>query len=575
MTLLRGENQPLATSSYINPLPPKLNVVRNPATRVRQAVRDNNVPLLSRLQHKTDLRNADKNRLTSLSWAAIEGSLEVFEWLLLDYGHDDQELSRDADNNTILHLLASVPSLSPSPYTYQLSSPAFPARQQTLSAEEQSGIALRMTQVYHTLFPFLLDWSNSGGKTALHVAAQAGNWRFISFLSELGADLDLTDLQGNTPLHYASAWGHLDTVRILLDRGCGYGIRNFEGFTASDFAFSERVAVGLNNIAKAVHEERKARRKESDRSMAQAQAQAQVQAQAQAQAPGQARTQARSQGQSPTLPPSSSSNPGPSLRQRSESVGGSSIAGSSSFGQTSYHSQPGIYHQAGQAGFFVPSHDPHDRFTDPMPDLPLAPPPLLGRDSDSYGYGERSSSLPMSRLGSASTSASASASNLSYPKPMVSSGSSHMPPSLQSRTSNHSAGSVSSSQRPTTSTSGTGTGTMGPPPLPPQAVLGRPTPPLQGGTLQPPRPSIPGPAHSQPGSQSSSQIPLPTLGPRSPSMPFASRGQAQEYDLAPPLPYSSYRERERSERVPTPPDAAFMRRANSAQSADKGGQSRV
>ena len=55
---------------------------------------DNNVPLLSRLQQKADLRNTDRNRLTSLSWAAIEGSLEVFEWLLLDYGHDDQELSR-------------------------------------------------------------------------------------------------------------------------------------------------------------------------------------------------------------------------------------------------------------------------------------------------------------------------------------------------------------------------------------------------------------------------------------------------------------------------------------------------
>lgn len=41
-----------------------------------------------------ELRNADRSRLTSLSWAAIEGGLEVFEWLLLDYGHDDQELSR-------------------------------------------------------------------------------------------------------------------------------------------------------------------------------------------------------------------------------------------------------------------------------------------------------------------------------------------------------------------------------------------------------------------------------------------------------------------------------------------------
>jgi hypothetical protein len=32
--------------------------------------------------------------MTSLSWAAVEGRTAVFEWLLLDHGHDDQELSR-------------------------------------------------------------------------------------------------------------------------------------------------------------------------------------------------------------------------------------------------------------------------------------------------------------------------------------------------------------------------------------------------------------------------------------------------------------------------------------------------
>lgn len=47
-----------------------------------------------RLQHKGDLRNTDKARLTSLAWAALELSVEVFEWLLLEYGHDDSELSR-------------------------------------------------------------------------------------------------------------------------------------------------------------------------------------------------------------------------------------------------------------------------------------------------------------------------------------------------------------------------------------------------------------------------------------------------------------------------------------------------
>lgn len=100
-TAAAGSGQPPAE-------PAPMRITRNPTRRVRQAVRgepsttacssaltpDNNVPLLARLQDKYDLRNSDSNRLTSLSWSAIEGCLEVFEWLLLDYGHDDQELSR-------------------------------------------------------------------------------------------------------------------------------------------------------------------------------------------------------------------------------------------------------------------------------------------------------------------------------------------------------------------------------------------------------------------------------------------------------------------------------------------------
>ncbi|ADV21106.1 hypothetical protein I305_00884 [Cryptococcus gattii E566] len=255
---------PLATSSHFNTPPPKLHVVRNPASRVRQAVRDNNVSLLQRLQHKTDLRNTDGNRLTSLSWAAMEGNIEVFEWLLLDYGHDDQELSRDSDNNTILHLLAAVPSRSLSPHTQILnSSSSFPPRPNPRPLAEQSAISLRMTHLYVELFPFLIDWSNTGGKTALHVAAQAGNAPFINFLCDLGADLDLTDLQGNTPLHYAAAWGYLDTIKVLLERGCTFSSRNFEGFTASEFAYSDRVQNALQTMARELFEERRHRRKEA------------------------------------------------------------------------------------------------------------------------------------------------------------------------------------------------------------------------------------------------------------------------------------------------------------------------
>jgi hypothetical protein len=90
------------------PYTPSLDIRRSPNIRIRQAVRgehavrksksrlisDNNVALLERFSHRWELRNVDKARMTSLSWAAAEGRTAVFEWLLLDHGHDDQELSR-------------------------------------------------------------------------------------------------------------------------------------------------------------------------------------------------------------------------------------------------------------------------------------------------------------------------------------------------------------------------------------------------------------------------------------------------------------------------------------------------
>lgn len=37
------------------------------------------------------------------------------------------------------------------------------------------GAALRMARIYYERYPFILEWSNVDGKTALHVAALKGN----------------------------------------------------------------------------------------------------------------------------------------------------------------------------------------------------------------------------------------------------------------------------------------------------------------------------------------------------------------------------------------------------------------
>ncbi|KAJ9098777.1 hypothetical protein QFC19_006253 [Naganishia cerealis] len=199
-----------------------------------------------RLQYKTQLRNTDSQRLTSLAWAALSGAEETFEWLLLDAGHDDDELSRDQENSTILHLLASLPS------------PLTPTTSKKHADLQKA--AVRMSILYWEAFPQLIDWSNASGKTALHLACQSGNADLVRTLCELGADYFLTDVQGNTPLHYASAWNQIECVRVLLEYGCPSGMRNSYGFTALEYAYSSTLARNFQEAIRDVAEGKKARR---------------------------------------------------------------------------------------------------------------------------------------------------------------------------------------------------------------------------------------------------------------------------------------------------------------------------
>ncbi|KAF8591424.1 ankyrin [Ramaria rubella] len=201
---------------------------KDASARLRRAVKENNLFLVKRLMDRTaDMRNTDPgaSRYTSLAWAAVLGHENTFDFLLTK-GHDDEELSKDADNNTILILLAGLRSGANSAYG------------SSRGPDGLQNAALRMARSYHERFPFILDWSNIQGKTALHMASLKGNDEFVAMLCDFHADVDLPDLLGNTPLHYASSWGHLPVVKLLIERGCQFVARNNEGYTATDYAYS-------------------------------------------------------------------------------------------------------------------------------------------------------------------------------------------------------------------------------------------------------------------------------------------------------------------------------------------------
>ncbi|KAG1866491.1 hypothetical protein DFJ58DRAFT_769421 [Suillus subalutaceus] len=223
---------------------------KDATVRLRRAVKENNLFLVKRLIQRTDMRNPDPGpkRYTSLAWAAVLGHEETFEFLLTA-GHDDEELSRESENNTILMLLADFKPPPPNPYA--------PGPSQV----DLMGAALRMARLYYERYPWILDWSNVQGKTALHMAALKGNEELVRMLCDLGADFDLSDNKGNTPLHYASSWGHIPIVQLLIERGCQFAARNNDGFTASDYAYSFSTRDTLQDSARMQFETNKKSRR--------------------------------------------------------------------------------------------------------------------------------------------------------------------------------------------------------------------------------------------------------------------------------------------------------------------------
>ncbi|KAL8915540.1 MAG: hypothetical protein Q9171_000105 [Xanthocarpia ochracea] len=201
--------------------------------RLRRAINLNDLVLVKRIirNNPNKLKNPDLDDggNTSLHLAAKLGFLEIAQFLV-DFGHEDDTVSRNVGWDTPLHLAvetsvpvavflatrfpqcipwknkqgADVIMLSartepPTPSISTTSPISPPSHQLFLNQQPQ--------QVPGLLQPLL--------STLLHLAP-------VPTKSLLAA----TDLDGNTALHYASAYGQLKAIRALLVAGANPGAKN-------------------------------------------------------------------------------------------------------------------------------------------------------------------------------------------------------------------------------------------------------------------------------------------------------------------------------------------------------------
>jgi len=186
------------------------------SVRLRRAIHLKDVPLVQRIVNANPklLQNpdfADKSN-TSLHLAAQAGLVEIAE-LLLNAGHEANEISRNADWDTPLMIAAQHGHVDVGKLLIDRCSRSIPLTNR--KGLDALAIACR-NQASTSLIPILLSHP------------------------QYPASIHSCDIDGNTPLHHASASGSLKALRILLIAGADPFTKN--AFDWTPLAYSQTVA---------------------------------------------------------------------------------------------------------------------------------------------------------------------------------------------------------------------------------------------------------------------------------------------------------------------------------------------
>ncbi|KAL9603688.1 MAG: hypothetical protein Q9219_001007 [cf. Caloplaca sp. 3 TL-2023] len=220
----------------------------NVPTRLRRAIHLDDLVLVRRIvkNHPTEIQNPDldDNGNTSLHLATILGLLGIAQFLV-DAGHENNNISRNANGDTPLHL----------------------------AVEKSAPIATFLAYK----FPHCIPWKNKQGADAVMLSARtlpssaaspqsppqhhrqqastaSSPQLLLTTLVQLSPVpasilLSAADNDGNTALHYASAHGQLKAIRALLAAGANPGARNAYSWTPIAYSSTVQAEVYFRGLA--------------------------------------------------------------------------------------------------------------------------------------------------------------------------------------------------------------------------------------------------------------------------------------------------------------------------------------
>ncbi|KAE8443682.1 hypothetical protein EG329_001454 [Mollisiaceae sp. DMI_Dod_QoI] len=149
------------------------------------------------LDHQVEINAQTKLGLTALHIASSKGHIRVVR-LLLERGANPGQV--DNNGRTALHCAVT---------------------------EDYEAVTQMLIQKVKSL----VDARDEEKRTALHVAASAGNLPIVTLLLGSGAEIDVRDREGFTPLHRAVSQQHEDLTLFLLRRGANVNIPNKKRWT--------------------------------------------------------------------------------------------------------------------------------------------------------------------------------------------------------------------------------------------------------------------------------------------------------------------------------------------------------